>query len=50
MVMKSVLVPVEEHENAIKFDYPMFSRPVNSTEFLTALSGAGGLADSSRGY
>jgi nicotinamidase-related amidase len=41
---------IEEHENAIRFDYPMFSRPVSSTEFLTALSGAGALADSSRGY
>ena len=41
---------IEEHDNAIKFDYPMFSRPVSSTEFLAALSGAGGLADSSRGY
>jgi len=41
---------IEEHENAIKMDYPMFSRPVTSTDFLTALSGAGRLADSSRGY
>jgi len=41
---------IEEHDSAIKFDYPMFSRPVSSTDFLAALSGAGGLADSSRGY
>ncbi|MET0864400.1 MAG: cysteine hydrolase [Nakamurella sp.] len=41
---------IEEHENAIKMDYPMFSRPVRSDDFLAALSGAGALADSSRGY
>jgi len=40
---------VEEHENAISRDYPMFSRPVTSADFMSALSGAG-LADSSRGY
>jgi len=40
----------EEHDNAIGKDYPMFSRPVTSTDFLTALSGVGQLADSSRGY
>jgi ureidoacrylate peracid hydrolase len=41
---------IEGHENAIKMDYPMFSRPVQSTEFLAALSGDNALADSSRGY
>ena len=41
---------IEEHQNAIKFDYPMFSRPVSSTDFRAVLSGADGLADSSRGY
>ena len=40
----------EEHDNAIAKDYPMFSRPVTSEEFMTALSGDGALADSSRGY
>jgi len=28
-----------EHENAIANDYPMFSRPVTSTEFAAALTG-----------
>ncbi len=28
-----------EHENAITNDYPMFSRPVTSTEFAAALTG-----------
>ena len=40
----------EEHDNAISKDYPMFSRPVTSSDFLAALSGAGEIADSSRGY
>ncbi len=38
-----------EHDNAISKDYPMFSRPVTSTEFVAALDGSV-LADSSRGY
>ena len=38
-----------EHDNAISKDYPMFSRPVTSTEFVAALDGSA-LADSSRGY
>jgi ureidoacrylate peracid hydrolase len=41
---------IEEHQNAIKFDYPMFSRPVTSTDFRTVLAGTDRLADSSRGY
>jgi nicotinamidase-related amidase len=41
---------VEEHTNAIKYDYPMFSRPVTSGDFVSALSGSRELADSSRGY
>lgn len=41
---------VEEHTNAIKYDYPMFSRPVTSDDFIAALSEARVLADSSRGY
>ena len=40
---------IEEHDNAISKDYPMFSRPVTSTEFVAAVDG-GALADSSRGY
>ena len=28
---------IEEHENAIAFDYPMFSKPMNSEEFLSEL-------------
>ena len=31
----------EEHDNAISKDYPMFSRPVTSTDFLAALTGDG---------
>ena len=38
-----------EHDNAISNDYPMFSRPVSSTDFVAALDGSA-LADSSRGY
>ena len=40
----------EEHDNAIAKDYPMFSHPVTSEEFLTALTGEGDVADASRGY
>ena len=40
----------EEHENAIAKDYPMFSHPVTSTEFLASLEGKAEVADSSRGY
>ena len=29
-----------EHENAIKYDYPMFSRPMTSDEFAGTLTGA----------
>lgn len=40
---------MEEHDNAISKDYPMFSRPVTSTEFLGTL--AGGEVDAQgRGY
>jgi nicotinamidase-related amidase len=28
---------IEEHENAITYDYPMFSTPMNSKEFVSAL-------------
>jgi ureidoacrylate peracid hydrolase len=27
----------EEHDNALKFDFPMFSRPMSASEFLTEL-------------
>jgi nicotinamidase-related amidase len=40
---------VEEHDNAIAKDYPMFSHPVTSKEFLASLEGAE-LAETSRGY
>jgi len=39
----------EEHDNAIKYDYPMFSKPMTSEEYLAALAGAS-LVDASRGY
>lgn len=40
----------EEHDNAITKDYPMFSHPVSSEEFLSTLTGQGDAADNSRGY
>jgi nicotinamidase-related amidase len=39
----------EEHANAITYDYPMFSKPMTSSEFAETLGGASA-ADSSRGY
>jgi nicotinamidase-related amidase len=39
-----------EHENAIKYDYPMFSHPMTSEEFTGTLKGDQGAGDSSRGY
>jgi nicotinamidase-related amidase len=30
---------VEEHENALKFDYPMFSKPMESAAFVAELEG-----------
>ncbi len=39
-----------EHDNAITYDYPMFSNPVTSEEFAQALTGEAGIEDSSRGY
>src|ERR1700693_5751170 len=30
---------VEEHENALKYDFPMFSEPMSSTDFLAQLEG-----------
>ena len=38
-----------EHDNAIAYDYPMFSRPMSSKEFLGTLHGEEAAA-SSRGY
>jgi nicotinamidase-related amidase len=29
---------VEEHDNAIKYDYPMFSKPMTSEELIAELS------------
>lgn len=40
----------EEHDNAIKYDYPMFSKPMTGREFSAILSGAAAAEDSSRGY
>lgn len=39
-----------EHENAIKFDYPMFSKPITTEEYLASLAGDAAVADTSRGY
>jgi len=38
-----------EGENAITYDYPMFSKPQASGDFIAAMEGAV-TADSSRGY
>ncbi|MDR0783512.1 MAG: cysteine hydrolase [Propionibacteriaceae bacterium] len=40
---------LEEHDNAQKFDYPMFSKPMTVADYLEALAGAG-IVDASRGY
>ncbi|WP_131745755.1 isochorismatase family cysteine hydrolase [Frankia sp. Cppng1_Ct_nod] len=40
----------EEHDNAIAKDYPMFSHPVVSKEFVATIGGEAKLTDSSRGY
>ena len=40
----------EEHENAIRFDYPMFSQPMSADEFTAGLAGERETADASRGY
>jgi ureidoacrylate peracid hydrolase len=31
---------LEEHENAITYDFPMFSRPMSATEFIGELAGS----------
>jgi nicotinamidase-related amidase len=41
---------VEEHDNAIKFDYPMFSKPMTASEFTATLAGDSSATDTSRGY
>ena len=33
-VMVVAATSVEEHENAIKYDFPMFSKPMPSTEVI----------------
>jgi nicotinamidase-related amidase len=40
----------EEHENAIRFDYPMFSQPMSADDFASSLAGGRETADASRGY
>jgi len=40
----------EEHDNAIAKDYPMFSHPTTSAEFMASLEGTSEVADTSRGY
>ena len=40
----------EEHDNALRFDYPMFSKPINTDGFVAALAGEAASADTSRGY
>lgn len=40
----------EEHANAIAYDYPMFSKPMTTAEFVAALGSDRELEDSSRGY
>jgi nicotinamidase-related amidase len=39
----------EEHDNAIKYDYPMFSNPITVAEFIEALEGTA-VVDGTRGY
>ncbi len=39
-----------EHENAIAYDYPMFSKPTSTDEFVAGLGGNEVAADTSRGY
>jgi nicotinamidase-related amidase len=38
-----------EHDNAIQYDYPMFSKPMTSSEFASSLQGIDE-PDASRGY
>jgi hypothetical protein len=38
-----------EHDNAITYDYPMFSKPMTAAGFAETLAG-GSVDDGSRGY
>ena len=40
----------EEHDNAIQYDYPMFSKPMTGKEFVEQVSGGVQGVDTSRGY
>ena len=40
----------EEHDNAIRYDFPMFSQPMSGDEFAAGLAGERETADASRGY
>ena len=39
-----------EHDNAITFDYPMFSKPMSTQDFIGSLNSESVAADTSRGY
>ena len=39
-----------EQDNAITYDYPMFSKPMTSQEFSSAIDGGQASEDTSRGY
>lgn len=41
---------VAEHENAIAYDYPMFSKPTATGDFISSLTGGAAGEDTSRGY
>ena len=42
---------IAEHENAITYDYPMFSKPITTQDFVAQIAGVGaGVGDTSRGY
>ncbi|MFN4147765.1 MAG: cysteine hydrolase family protein [Runella sp.] len=41
---------LEEHEAAIKYTYPMFSRPMTHGEFLEIIEGKAEAIETSRGY
>jgi nicotinamidase-related amidase len=40
----------EEHDNAIRYDYPMFSKPMTAADFSAVLAGSTATGDASRGY
>ncbi|WP_374954167.1 cysteine hydrolase family protein [Arthrobacter sp. MYb227] len=41
---------IEEGESAVRFNYPMFSTPATSHDFIATLTAQGTLADTTRGY